>query len=139
MRSFALSLLICLAVVLPSTTADAKKTKPETPENKLSCKQLTGRIQVKIMELRGYSDSKQASALSRGIQSGLVATFGNADHGVDPQGDYAADIKKLHEDNARLVAQNCKSYDIDAELKKGEIDDVPAPTILPPNKKKSKH
>ena len=138
MRSFALSLLICLTVALPSS-ADAKKKKPDPAVDKLSCKQLTGRIQVKIVELRGFGDRTQASALSRGIQSGMAATFGNVDHGADPQGEYAADIDKLHVYNQRLVELGCKSYDIDAELKKRDIDDVPAPTILPPKKSKAKH
>jgi hypothetical protein len=137
MRTFAFYSLVALAVALPST-ADAKmKQKADTPDDKLSCKQLTGRIQVKIMELRGFGERKQASGLSRGIQSGLSATLGNLANGVDPQGDYDADIKRLHDYNQRLAAKNCKSYDLDAELKKSEIDDVPAPTILPPKKAKT--
>ncbi len=136
MRSFALSVLVCLAVVMPSA-ADAKKKKVDTPEDKLSCKQISGRMQVRIMQLRGFSDRKQSSALSRGLQSGLAATFGNLSHGVDPQGEYAADLKQLQEENQRLVAKGCKSYDLDAELTKKDIDDVPAPTVPPPKKDKT--
>lgn len=136
MRSFALIILICLAVTVASSADAKKKHKPDTPDDKLSCKQITGRMQVKIMELRGFSGRQQSSALSRGIQSGLAATFGNLSHGVDPQGDYAAEIKQLHVYNQRLVEKGCKSYDLDAELKKNEIDDVPSPTIPPAKKKK---
>lgn len=137
MRSFALPLLLCLAVAMPSAADAKKKHKTDTPDDRLSCKQITGRMQVHIMELRGYSGRQQASALSRGIQSGLAATLGNLSHGVDPQGDYAAEIKELHDYNQRLVEKGCKSYDLDAELNKNEIDDVPAPTIPPPKKKKT--
>ncbi len=136
MRTFALSILVCLAVAVPST-ADAKKQKPDTPEDKLSCKQISGRMQVSIIEARGFADRKQASSLSRGIQSGLATTIGNAAHGIDPQGEHAASIQKLREYNQRLVEKGCKSYDLDAELQKSDIADVPAPTILPPKKKKA--
>jgi len=136
MRSFVLFLLIVLALASSSAADAKKKPKADTPEDKLSCKQITGRMQVQIMELRGFSSRQQSSALSRGIQSGFAATFGNLSHGVDPQGDYAAEIKKLHVFNQRLVEKGCKSYDLDAELNKKEIDDIPAPTILPPKKKK---
>jgi len=36
-----------------------------------------------------------------------------------------------------LVDKGCKSYDLDAELAKKEIDDVPAATVLPPKKAKA--
>lgn len=137
MRSFVLPLLIGLAVAMPSA-ADAKKKKPDAPEDKLNCKQLTGRMQVKIMEMRGFSDRKQASILARGIQSGFSATFGNVSHGVDPNGEYQSELNTLHQYNQRLVTLGCKSYDLDAELNKRDIDDVPTPTILPPKKAKAK-
>jgi hypothetical protein len=136
MRPLALFTLICLVAAAPSAADTPKKKKPDIPDDKLSCKQISGRMQVKIMQLRGFNQEKQSSGLSRGIQSGLAATFGNLNHGVDPQGDYAADIKKLHEFNQRLVDKGCKSYDVDAELAKKEIDDVPAPTVIPPKKPK---
>lgn len=137
MRSFVLPLLIGLAVAVPSA-ADAKKKKPDAPGDKLNCKQLTGRIQVKIMEMRGFGDRKQASILARGIQSGFSATFGNNSHGTDPNGEYQSELNTLHQYNQRLVTLGCKSYDLDAELNKRDIDDIPAPTILPPKKAKAK-
>lgn len=137
MRSFIISLFIGLAVALPSAV-EAKTKKPDTPEDKLNCKQLTGRIQVKIMEMRGFSDRKQASILARGIQSGFSATLGNESHGIDPNGEYQSELNMLQRYNQRLVTLGCKSYDLNAELNKRDIDDVPAPTILPPKKAKAK-
>jgi hypothetical protein len=136
MRSTALSILLCLAITLPSA-AYAKKQKPPTPDDKLNCKQIAGRMQVRIMQIRGFADRKQASGLSRGIQSGFSATFGNLSHGENPQGEYSADVKELHDYNQRLVALGCKSYDLDSELARKEVDDVPTPTVPAPKKDKA--
>jgi hypothetical protein len=136
MRSTLLFALLCFSVALPSG-AYAKKDKAPVPDDKLNCKQLAGRMQVRIMQIRGFADRKQSSALSRGIQSGLSATLGNLSHGEDPQGEYAADVKQLQDYNQRLVAKGCKSYDLDMELSKKEVDDVPVPTIPAPKKPKA--
>jgi hypothetical protein len=136
MRLIPLLCAVGLVITLPSA-ADAKKKKTDPPIDKLSCKQLSGRVQVTIMELRGFKDRNQASGFSRGIQTGMAATFGNLTHGADPQGEYDTKIAELRQYNQRLVDKSCKSYDLDAELRKQEIDDVPAPTILPPKKPKA--
>jgi hypothetical protein len=135
MKPSLLHILVCLALVVPSA-ALAKKKKEDAPVDTLSCKQLSGRIKVSVMELRGFKERNQASAFSRGIQSGFAATFGNVSHGVDPQGDYDAKVAELRTYNQRLVEKGCKSYDLDAELAKREMDDIPAPTIPAPKKPK---
>ncbi|CAA2138654.1 hypothetical protein HYPP_01066 [Hyphomicrobium sp. ghe19] len=123
-------------MALPSA-AHAKKQKPDTPDDKLNCKQISGRMQVRILQLRGFADRKQASGLARGIQAGMAATFGNLSHGTDPQGAYAEDIKSLQAYNQRLVAMGCKSYDLDSELNKTDLLATPSPTIPAPKKKKT--
>jgi hypothetical protein len=136
MRPTALFILLSLAMALPSV-AHAKKQKPDTPDDKLNCKQISGRMQVRILQLRGFEDRKQASGFARGIQSGMAATFGNLSHGTDPQGVYADDIKSLHAYNQRLVAMGCKSYDLESELKKTDPLETPSPTVPAPKKKKT--
>ncbi|RUP09122.1 hypothetical protein [Hyphomicrobium sp.] len=136
MRSTALFFLLCLATALPSA-AYAKKPKPDTPDDKLNCKQISGRMQVHILQLRGFDNQKQASNLSRSIQSGMAATFGNQSHGVDPQGQHDADIQALQAYNQRLVALGCKSYDLQKELSVTDPHETPAPTIPAPKKKKA--
>lgn len=135
-RSTALFILLCLATALPSA-AYAKKPKPETPDDKLNCKQISGRMQVRILQLRGFDDRKQVSSFSRGIQAGMAATFGNQSHGVDPQGQQAADIQALQASNQRLVAMGCKSYDLQKELNETDPHETPAPTVPAPKKKKT--
>jgi hypothetical protein len=126
---------MALVAVLPAV-ALAKK-QAAVADDKLTCKQITGLMQVRIMEIRGHEERQQSSSFSRGIQSGFVATFGNMAHGVDPQGSYAADLKMLSNYNQRLVAMGCKSYDLDFELNQKDMNETPTPTVDPPKKSKA--
>ncbi|HET6389895.1 hypothetical protein [Hyphomicrobium sp.] len=136
MRSTALFTLLCLAAALPSA-AFAKKPKPDTPDDKLNCKQISGRMQVRILQLRDFDSNNQASGLARGIQAGMAATFGNQAHGIDPQGAHAADIQWLQAHNQRLVTMGCKSYDLQKELQEKDPHQTPVPTVPAPKKKKT--
>jgi hypothetical protein len=129
MRSPIMYALAALVALVPHAVEAKKKKKDDTPDDKLSCKQLSGRIQVTVMQLRGFGGRDQASGFSRGIQSGFAATLGNQSHGTDPTGEYAAQMKALHAYNQRLVDKGCKSYDIEAELRKKDTDGMPAPTV----------
>ena len=106
-------------------------------DKKLNCKQLTGKAQVLILQLRGYGDRKQASGLSRGLQSAFSSTVGTTATGADPDGQHAADLKRLQDYNQRLVASGCKSYDLDYELKQTDPLVSPVPRISPPKKSKA--
>src|SRR3954451_13728369 len=112
-------ILLAFATALPSA-AMAKK-KAAASDDKLTCKQIVGRMQVRIMTIRDQGTRGQSSALSRGIQSGFAATFGNLDHGVDPEGEYAAEVKQLDDYNQRLVTMGCNSYDLQFELNQKDM------------------
>jgi hypothetical protein len=105
-------------------------------DKKLNCKQLSGRVQVLILQLRGYGDRKQASGLARGLQSAFSATVGTTATGADPAGEHAADLKRLQDYNQRLVASGCNSYDLDYELKQTDPLVSPSARIPPPKKTK---
>lgn len=108
--------------------------QPPIDDKKMNCKQLSGRVQLLILQLRGYGDRKQASGLSRGLQSAFAATVGTTATGSDPEGQHSADLKKLQDYNQRLVASGCNSYDLDYELK--QTDPLASPTArIPPPKK----
>ena len=132
MRRIRLFVLTALMAALP-LVAHAKK-QALVADDKLTCKQITGRMQVRIMEIRGHGERQQASSLSRGMQAGLAATFGNTAHGVDPEGTYAADLKTLSDYNQRLVAMGCKSYNLEFELNQKDMNETPTPTVSPPKK-----
>jgi hypothetical protein len=104
---------------------------------KLNCKQLSGRTQVLILQLRGVGERKQASGFSRGLQTIFSSTVGTTATGRDPDGQHAADLKRLQDYNQRLAASGCKSFDLDYELKQTDPLVSPVPRIAPPKKSKA--
>lgn len=128
--------------IIPAAAAASASADPASgdyqlsaDEQKLNCKQITGRMQVRILQVRDYNQQTRASQVSRGIQSALASTFGNSAKGVDPDGVYAADLKTLRAYNQLLVAKGCKSYDLDRELQQTDPLVTPAATVPPPKGK----
>jgi hypothetical protein len=126
-----------LSIIPPAAAADAASGgyQLSADEQKLSCKQITGRMQVRILQVRDYNQRTRASLVSRGIQSALASTFGNSSKGLDPDGAQAADLKTLRAFNQQLVAKGCKSYDLDRELQQTDPLITPAATVPPPKGK----
>lgn len=106
-------------------------------DKKLNCKQLSGRVQLLILQLRGNGSRTKSSGLSRGLQSALSATVGTTATGSDPDGQHAADLKRLQDYNQRLSAMGCKSYDLDYELKQTDPLVSPSARVPPPKKNRS--
>jgi hypothetical protein len=100
-------------------------------EQDLDCKKLTGRMQIRILEIRDYNERHQASAFSRALQSGAAAITGGSAAGTDPDGDFSRDRAMLAAYNKQLAAKGCKAYDLDAELKPKDFHETPNPTIKP--------
>lgn len=91
--------------------------KPE--ELALDCRALTGRMAVRIVQIRDFQTRTQTTSLSRGLQSAAKPAFGGSGEGTDPDGRYARDRAMLNAYNQRLAAQNCANFDLDAELAPG--------------------
>jgi hypothetical protein len=108
--------------------------QPKLDEQKMTCKQLSGRVQVLILQLRGSGSSTKSSGLSLGLHSAFASTIGTTATGDDPVGDNAADMKKLRDYNQRLVSMKCKSYDLDYELKQTDPHETPSARVSPPKK-----
>jgi hypothetical protein len=111
--------------------------QPPIDRSKLNCKQLSGRVQVLILQLRGEGNSKKSSALSVELHSMFASTVGTTATGSDPEGAHADDVKRLKDYNQRLAAMGCKSYDLDYELKQTDPLVSPSPRVLPPKKVKA--
>lgn len=99
-------------------------------EQALECKQLTGRMQIRILELRDYNERNRSTMLSRALQTG-TATFGGPKAGLDPDGTYATDMARLEAYNQQLAAKGCKTYDLESQLQPQDYRVTPTATIKP--------
>jgi len=97
-------------------------------EKKLDCKKLTGKMQVRIMQIRGYDTRAKASSLARTAQTVTTPIFGGTKEGMDPDGQYRKDRAMLEAYNRELAYKKCKTFDIEAELKKTDGTPEPIPT-----------
>lgn len=103
-------------------------------EMELNCKELTGRMQLRILEIRDYEARQHTSALSHGLQTGATSIFGGTSANADPADIYVEDRARLEAYNQRLAALNCKSYDLAAELQPKDVKVTPTPVNPPPKK-----
>lgn len=86
-------------------------------DRELDCRTLTGRMAVRIMQLRDYENRLQATSVSRAVQTTASPVFGGGSTaGLDPDGRYARDRAQLAAYNALLAEKNCANFDLEAEL-----------------------
>ncbi|MFA5900567.1 MAG: hypothetical protein WC829_15815 [Hyphomicrobium sp.] len=100
-------------------------------ELKYDCRKLTGMMQIRILQIRGYDANKQASLAARNMQSIATPIWGGTKEGVDPEGQYQRDRAMLEAYNQRLATKQCKTFDIAAELA-ATTDTTPQPVGKPP-------
>jgi hypothetical protein len=96
-------------------------------ELKFDCKKLTGTMQIRILQMRGYDTNKKTSAASRSLQSLTTPIFGGTKEGIDPDGQYLKDRAMLEAYNRQLGIKQCKTFDLDAELAIRSTDVTPTP------------
>lgn len=150
------------AAVAPVAARDAKPSAPSiqygsvdaqgvyrlsADEQALDCKKLLGSMQIRILQLRGYDPSKNASGLSRSMQKVTDPVFGvmlgkTTKHDMDATSRYRTDRAMVEAYNRKAAAKGCKVYDIEAELAPGKtMRDMPiarapqAPAAAAPTKK----
>lgn len=99
------------------------------------CKKLTGRIQIRILDIRGYETREKTTLASRGLHSAGKMVFGGTNTGLNTDAQFAKDKAMLDTYNSQLVAKDCRSFNI-AEALAGA--GVPSPTIEAPSKAKAK-
>jgi hypothetical protein len=124
----------------PALVADAPIEKPplandaatfsayqlSDEEKKYDCKRLTGKMQVRILQMRGYDTRAKASTMARTTQAVATPIFGGTKEGLDRDGQYRKDRAMLEAYNQQLADKKCKTFNIEAEL--GKTDgSTPAP------------
>lgn len=123
---------ITTATAEPSKTAKTAAGSAALSEGelKLDCAKLTGRMQVRLLQLRGYNERNTSSAIGRTMQLVAKPVFGGTSAGADPDARYADDVARLRAYNARLAELGCATYDLDKELAAKPSDPTPAPVPL---------
>jgi len=96
-------------------------------ELKFDCNKLTGTMQIRILQMRGYDTNKKTSTVARSLQSLTTPIFGGTKEGVDPDGQYVKDRAMLEAYNRQLGVKQCKTFDLDAELAIKSTDVTPTP------------
>jgi hypothetical protein len=104
-------------------------------EQAMDCKKLTGRMQIRIMDVRGYDTRERTTMAARGLHTAGKMVFGGTNAGLNTDTHFAKDKAMLDAYNARLVAKDCRSFDIPEAL---QGSGPPSPTIEAPSKAKAK-
>jgi hypothetical protein len=97
-------------------------------EKALDCRRLTGRIQVRLLALRGEAYKVQPSAAAQSMRSATSAALGT-DTAKNAAVRAAAERPVLEAYNARLVELSCPSFDLGKELEARPSAPTPYPTI----------
>lgn len=96
-------------------------------ERSYSCNKITGLMQVRILQIRGYGPEDKGSLAARGVQSVTTPIFGGTTVGIDPDGQYAKDLAMLQAYNDLLAQKQCKTFDLEAELNRSDTKATPTP------------
>lgn len=96
-------------------------------ERALDCKKLSGRMQVRILQIRGGGDAPATSEIARGAQSVSGSILGGSTYGVDPGQQAARDRAILEAYNAELARKGCPTFDLAAELASSDNKHTPRP------------
>lgn len=99
-------------------------------EQGYNCKQLTGRMQIRILEIRDYNGADTATLASRTLKTGTQAVFGGSSAKTNSTAAaYARDRAMLDAYNRQLAAKGCNTFDLDAELQQTDFRVTPAASV----------
>lgn len=127
------------ATVTTSAPAAGGAYQLSAEEKALDCKKLTGRMQVRILQIRDYESTSKGSMVARGLQSAVSKATSSSSYGTSPDEQHARDRAMLDAYNAELAAKNCRTFDLQKELAPGQsakatpypIDKTPAAAKKP--------
>ncbi len=96
-------------------------------EKALNCKQLTGRMQVRLLQVRDYVARQKTSSLSRTMQNASNSVLGGSAFGANPDAQHQRDRAQLAAYNKRLAEQNCATFNLAEEFKPKDVTHTPTP------------
>lgn len=91
------------------------------------CKRLTGKMQVRILQIRDHDPARKPSAVGNALWSMHNPLIGGSTRGMDPVAEHRADHAMLEAYNKRLAEKKCKTFDLEAELKPQAVTATPRP------------
>jgi hypothetical protein len=94
-------------------------------EQGLDCKSLTGRMHVRILQMRGHANKGHPTGLSQGIKSATKTVWGQASEGPDAQ--FVQDRARLEAYNGLLATKKCATFDLEKELHARPSAPAPSP------------
>lgn len=112
---------------VPDTYVAGKPYPLTTEELGLDCKRLTGRMKLRILQVRDAETRGGGSKIAQAAQSAAIPVFGGTSRGADPVADVARDRAYLEALNKQLESKNCATFNLDAELQPRSIRDTPTP------------
>jgi hypothetical protein len=112
---------------VPDTYVAGKPYQLTQEELGLDCKRLTGRMQVRILQVRDTEVRGGSSKIAQGAQAAVTPILGGATRGADAAYDHARDRAHLDAMNKQLAAKDCPAFDLEAELQPRSIRDTPTP------------
>lgn len=99
------------------------------PERELDCKKLTGRIQLRLLQLRAAADRPTTSQAARTTQALVKPVFGGSSFGLDPKQQTTNDRAVVQAYNEELKRRDCPAFDLDAELAATDSKHTPRPVM----------
>lgn len=94
-------------------------------EEALNCHKLTGRMQVRLMQVRAPAASTTEGA--RTLHGTATAVFGGTTRGLDPEAERRRDLALLKAYNRRLAEKGCPTFDLARELRAQPGGEMPRP------------
>lgn len=96
-------------------------------ELKFDCKKLAGRIQLRLLTLRDAAAGARSSTAAQVLHGTAGAVLGGSTVRASPDSELRRDRAMVEAYNRQLAAKGCKTFDLEAELKKPPGLDTPAP------------
>jgi len=96
-------------------------------EKGYNCKKLTGRMQVRILEIRDYHERTHGSTLAQGLKSIGSSLAGSRSSGASADARYRSDVAMLEAYNRQLASKKCRTFNLEAELTPKPAIETPTP------------
>lgn len=117
-----------------SSTAELDRALLSEKERQLDCRRITGRMQVRILQIRDRLEPT-GNSFTGIIKTAIAASYDAMSVNATETGDYSLqarttrDVAVLQAYNRLLAEKGCATFDLEAELQPRPISHTPAPVV----------